>query len=654
MGNAISLALTDAWYANHQRRVQKWLDNATEDSVLHTLSSSFFPDVRGYGGLSATRNAGSYIEDTFAAYGSIDPIDRKRYWRETDLGNFLGKRFPVSELQASIPILWRCFHFNAYFPFPHEAEQLDYSAFQRAIGLLAADGSVRLGDNADGITMDADRYPDAIARASKRLCIMFKSLSIQNSHAIRPEPTQSSVANFPTTEEDLMDVLCLTQPDDACIMPAPMEELRPHAKRILRTPISNAHYSIPCADFRRLIRLLLCIRPERSPCVRAVCALPTLDIDLLDGIADALLKHFNPNERSDISWHEFNNVISTYLPNFSLQFHLLFKPFLSPSTSTSQSLDIASPTSGLPTAYAQYLSLFLHPPIADPNYMYVEDNRLEALFALQTIQTIYSASPATFSVPELVTALTSIMTGTLLLVTGDAINRDSAGTDHPHQPPLRVTFGACVPTPWDLQRQRRYKANPAQNPHNYTSDHVLFQLEPRLELLLPDADAWIMDLISITDSGTETGNKGGLRFGADGGSGLSVDFDTGIATLRSVSVTKGNESEDSEKQGEKSRGKTKGSPYTDISAMGEGAGGPADGWETRMRVHKLEIYDLGGSVAKPFDEKVPTVVRSPRLRSQQVTVQINKGSEGAVLTPPEPQVGRDELRKRIEGFGSAE
>ena len=50
-------------------------------------------------------------------------------------------------MNASIPLLWRCLHFHACFPFPRETDRLDYSAFQRVIGLLAAEGTLCLGDN---------------------------------------------------------------------------------------------------------------------------------------------------------------------------------------------------------------------------------------------------------------------------------------------------------------------------------------------------------------------------------------------------------------------------------------------------------------------------------------------------------------------------
>ena len=95
-----------------------------------------------------------------------------------------------------------------------------------------------------------------------------------------------------------------------------------------------------------------------------------------------------------------------------------------------------------------------------------------------------------------------------------------------------------MPTPWDIQRQRSFRVNPPRKLHGYTPDHKLFQLEPCQEILQPEADAWIMDLIHITESDSESGTKGGLIFGAENGSGLFVDFDSGFATLRNVTTNK--------------------------------------------------------------------------------------------------------------------
>ena len=232
-------------------------------------------------------------------------------------------------MNASIPLLWRCFHFHAYFPCPREPDRLDYSAFQRAIGLLAAEGNLRLGDNADGITMDRHRFPDANARSSKSLWILFKSLSTRTPLPGQIRPTRSSVLDLSTTEDDLMDVLALTQPSNPCIIPAPIEELRPHAKRILGSSKSQNYHSVSQGDFLSLLNLMLSIQmdePERGPhqpYFNTGRILQPPSPEILRRVADAVLRCFTYEGTADIEWHEFNSVLSVYLVR-SLKYDLRY------------------------------------------------------------------------------------------------------------------------------------------------------------------------------------------------------------------------------------------------------------------------------------------------------------------------------------------
>lgn len=179
---------------------------------------------------------------------------------------------------------------------------------------------MRLGDNANGITMDADRYPDASGRASKQLWVMFKSFAVQISHSSRLKVAEASVADLSTIEEDLMDVLCLTQPDDPCIMPAPMEELRPHAKRILSSSTPYTCSLIPREDFLSLLRLVLSIqldKPEWGPSHEPPCHTGRIFVqprsDILQGASEAILRLFTPSENKDVDWPVFKNILSLYL-----------------------------------------------------------------------------------------------------------------------------------------------------------------------------------------------------------------------------------------------------------------------------------------------------------------------------------------------------
>lgn len=55
--------------------------------------------------------------------------------------------------EAMVQLLWTCFHFYAYHPFPRDATngQVDSAAFQRAVALLAVQGTDLLGTQEEGI-----------------------------------------------------------------------------------------------------------------------------------------------------------------------------------------------------------------------------------------------------------------------------------------------------------------------------------------------------------------------------------------------------------------------------------------------------------------------------------------------------------------------
>ena len=223
-----------------------------------------------------------------------------------------------------MPILWRCLRFHAFFPFPRRPRRLDYNAFQRAIGFLAAEGNLNLGENANGITMNADRYHDDIARASKNLWLLFRSLADHSGVLNETKVVESNLAGLSNTEDDLMEVLALTQPDNLCIMPAPIEELRPHARRILGSSTPCTYSSIPRGDFLSLLKLILSVQldkpewGEHEPYYYTGRILVSPDPDILQGAADAILEKYISNETSDVDWRSFQNILNVYLVSLAI------------------------------------------------------------------------------------------------------------------------------------------------------------------------------------------------------------------------------------------------------------------------------------------------------------------------------------------------
>ena len=223
-----------------------------------------------------------------------------------------------------MPILWRCLRFHAFFPFPRKPQYLDYNAFQRAIGFLAAEGNLCLGDNADGISMNTDRYPDDSARASKHLWMLFKSLAGHSVEENEPKVVATNLAGLSNTEDDLMEVLALTQPNNPCIIPAPIEELRPHARRILGSSTPCTCSSIPRRDFMSLLKLILSVqldKPEwgnHEPEYYTGRILVSPDPDILQGAADAILNKSISSETKDVDWPSFQNILNVYLVSLAI------------------------------------------------------------------------------------------------------------------------------------------------------------------------------------------------------------------------------------------------------------------------------------------------------------------------------------------------
>ena len=155
-----------------------------------------------------------------------------------------------------------------------------------------------------------------------------------------------------------------------------------------------------------------------------------------------------------------------------------------------------------------------------------------------------------------------------------------------------------------------------------------------------------MDLIHIIDGDTERGRKGGLRFGPEDGSGLYVDFDSGIATFRNVTTSKDGVVQD--KQGGKLSNPN--NAYHSINSSANG-GKAANSWGTSMQIQKLEIYDLGGHATAPFEEQLAGKPQLHTASPEPYQPQAFNARAAPVEKPSVPQVGEEELKNRIQGFG---
>ena len=247
-----------------------------------------------------------------------------------------------------------------------------------------------------------------------------------------------------------------------------------------------------------------------------------------------------------------------------------------------------SPAPILSTFHAQYLSFFLPCTTKANSKHYVDYQRHRLHYAFQSSNALYLATADQLSDIKLAKTLTLAKTQTLLLLAGTAIN--STNSNDPFKdPPVRVVFGIYMPTLWDIDGEREYRARPG---------HVLFQLEPRLESFqMIGSNMWVMGLRKREPSDEEYSV---WHFGFKNGKGMVLDFGNrvarldGVANTTTVEVEKKRSFSDSE------------AAYGDINSYAD--------WQTEMRIEKLEIYGLPGRISRPVHETLDPAVQSRRIQ----------------------------------------
>ena len=286
--------------------------------------------------------------------------------------------------------------------------------------------------------------------------------------------------------------------------------------------------------------------------------------------------------------------------------------------------------------HAQYLSFFLPSALPFNSAWYRPASEHSAThFALQKPEIIYSASIDQISAQDITQALTPCKSQTLLLLTGFAVSAPKTN-ESPATSTTQVTFGAYMPTPWISPRPREYTAD---------QGHVIFQLEPRQELLEPtDPDRCISEFVQINTSSTK---KGRLTFGTgnENESGLKIDFSSGIAHLTNLATKKGKD----EHQNEGANTQALSATYQDVSVWFEKEKPTylsklSLDRKAEMQIHNLEIYRLPGSIHRIRDYNLPSI-----------TARLKPPSSPTPYPPPasqKDQVNASDLAKRIQGFGS--
>ncbi|OJJ35056.1 hypothetical protein ASPWEDRAFT_489922 [Aspergillus wentii DTO 134E9] len=221
-------------FRDHKKKLKRYHEEATIESILDDLTKILKPK--------------SNQLDSLQTRFSIDGAqDTERYWDEACFARYLKNQHGILIPEPAIPILWRCLHFYAYHPFQHTApDRLDYKAFQRAIALLAVQGTDLLGTDEYGDAYWHNNREYAEKADFKRI---FRSISV---------PVEEVKYESVDVLNDAMDVLAMVQPRMMPFLPS-QSELEPVVRRVLGDGIS-VRYDLQRKDLVVLVDLMLKLR----------------------------------------------------------------------------------------------------------------------------------------------------------------------------------------------------------------------------------------------------------------------------------------------------------------------------------------------------------------------------------------------------------
>ena len=188
-------------------------------------------------------------------------------WTKESLRKHIEKAHPFADFSnAIINLLWACFYFYAYHPFPRrdvDDGKIEWSALQRSVSLLAVRGTKLLGTLEDGDY--SWRYYECFTRRANFNRIL-RSISLPED-ADTQQHSQPGCHTSTFIVDDVMDVLAMTQPQDISVHPSP-DLLKPVAQKLISGSATPVKFWIEGEELSLLLSLLLRLRLHEAKWAR--------------------------------------------------------------------------------------------------------------------------------------------------------------------------------------------------------------------------------------------------------------------------------------------------------------------------------------------------------------------------------------------------
>ncbi|PYI04460.1 hypothetical protein BO78DRAFT_449873 [Aspergillus sclerotiicarbonarius CBS 121057] len=327
MASILSRVADRILFGDALKKISIYFRTATPDSVLQDLNSS--PLVQ-------TQPTGYRTQAIFDASCLCDSPQLQPYWTKECLRNHIARIHPDTTLpDAAIDVLWSCFYFYAYHPFPREnanGGKLELPAFQRALTLLALRGTTLLGTvNEDGQPGPYWRSLRCPSTGLSNIDRIFRSIS-EVSH--EPNPGTQIVDSSTFIIEDVMDVLATTYPSHIKFSPW-YPELKEVAEGLLEDRVPQ--YQLKDNDLTALVSMILRLRLHK----------PTWGEDgehfhygsfaesnpQVEELANVMVQQFQPRQKGFLSADRILQGLDV-VPNLEFYFHQLWAAIFQPHKPT--------------------------------------------------------------------------------------------------------------------------------------------------------------------------------------------------------------------------------------------------------------------------------------------------------------------------------
>ncbi|RAL16977.1 uncharacterized protein BO97DRAFT_467494 [Aspergillus homomorphus CBS 101889] len=310
-------------YGDRKKKIAQFLRTTTPESVLSDLHACLVRE----GVSSITPQA------VFDASSIRDSPQGQPYWTKKSFQNHLARTHPDTTFpDIAIDVLWSCFCFYAYHPFPLPDagdKKLDLSAFERGLILLALQGTKLLGLVDDGFGHCWWRNEEP-CNCKLRLNRIFRSISLV---VDRQSTSDSPVAGFdPSITDDVIDAILPTFPAHPKLHPS-LEQLKPLAER-LREERRTDQLPIKANDLAALLCLLLRLRVHKSTWSRDFHYGSFEESSSeKEELANILARSFCLGQDEDLAPESVLRALD-FLPNLEQLFHQLWSTLFQPGTPT--------------------------------------------------------------------------------------------------------------------------------------------------------------------------------------------------------------------------------------------------------------------------------------------------------------------------------